>query len=125
MSCGSDSTFPLSGSIGSEFPQCGSGDRDVNQLLAERGLDLSYETVGLWVQKLGPSIARRLRRRHPGDLSPAAVPTAVCALLQTAGAVPKWDRINALQRKRLRSTRRGIVTETEFERVAGEDMITV
>ena len=30
--------------------------------LAERGLDISYETARCWVLKLGPTIARRLRR---------------------------------------------------------------
>jgi putative transposase len=39
--------------------------RDVEELLAERGLDIFYETVRRWVLKFGPSIARRLRQRHP------------------------------------------------------------
>src|SRR4029450_3417335 len=39
--------------------------RDVEELLAERGLDISYETVRRWVLKFGPSIARRLRQRRP------------------------------------------------------------
>jgi putative transposase len=39
--------------------------RDVEELLAERGLDLSYETVRRWVLKFGPTIARRLRRCRP------------------------------------------------------------
>ena len=39
--------------------------RDVEELLAERGLDISYETVGCWVLKFGPAIARRLRRCRP------------------------------------------------------------
>src|SRR5260370_27263584 len=39
--------------------------RDVEELLAERGLDISYETVRRWVLKFGPSIARRLRRHRP------------------------------------------------------------
>jgi putative transposase len=39
--------------------------RDVEELLSERGLDLSYETVRRWVLKFGPSIARELRRRRP------------------------------------------------------------
>src|SRR3954451_9409660 len=39
--------------------------RDVEELLAERGLDISYETVRSWVLKFGPLIARRLRRRRP------------------------------------------------------------
>jgi transposase-like protein len=36
--------------------------RDVEKLLAERRLDISYETVRCWVLKFGPAIARRLRR---------------------------------------------------------------
>jgi putative transposase len=39
--------------------------RDVEEMLAERGLDISYETVRRWVLKFGPSIARRLRQRRP------------------------------------------------------------
>ena len=33
-------------------------------LLAERGLDLSYETVRRWVFKFGPIFAKELRRRR-------------------------------------------------------------
>jgi hypothetical protein len=40
--------------------------RDVEDLLAERGLDVSYETVRRWVLKFGPLIARKLRQgRRP------------------------------------------------------------
>jgi putative transposase len=39
--------------------------RDVEDLLAERGLDVSYETVRRWVLKFGPTIARNLRQRRP------------------------------------------------------------
>src|ERR1700749_3347408 len=39
--------------------------RDVEELLAERALDISYETVRCWVLKFGPVIARRLRRCRP------------------------------------------------------------
>jgi DDE domain len=39
--------------------------RDVEELLAQRGLDISYETVRRWVLKFGPAIARRLRQRRP------------------------------------------------------------
>ena len=34
-------------------------------LLAERGLEVSYETVRRWVLKFGPLIARQLRRHRP------------------------------------------------------------
>ena len=39
--------------------------RDVEELLAERGVEISYETVRRWVLKFGPVIARRLRWRRP------------------------------------------------------------
>ena len=36
--------------------------RDVEELLAERGIEVSYETIRRWVARFGPQIARRLRR---------------------------------------------------------------
>ena len=39
--------------------------RDTEELLAERGLDPSYETIRRWVLKFGPAIARNLRRLRP------------------------------------------------------------
>ena len=39
--------------------------RDVEELLAERGIAVSYETVRRWVLKFGPAFARELRRRRP------------------------------------------------------------
>jgi putative transposase len=39
--------------------------RDVEELLAERSLEVSYETVRRWVLKFGPGIARKLRRSRP------------------------------------------------------------
>lgn len=38
--------------------------RDVEDLLAERGLDVSYETVRRWVRKFGVLFARELRKRR-------------------------------------------------------------
>jgi putative transposase len=38
--------------------------RDVEDLLAERELDVSYETIRRWVLKFGPLFARELRRRR-------------------------------------------------------------
>jgi transposase-like protein len=38
--------------------------RDVEDLLAERGVDVSYETVRRWVLKFGPLFASELRRRR-------------------------------------------------------------
>ncbi len=39
--------------------------RDVEDLLAERGLDISYETVRRWFLKFGAPIARNLRHMRP------------------------------------------------------------
>ena len=39
--------------------------RDVEDMLAERGIDVSYETVRRWSVKFGLAYARRLRRSHP------------------------------------------------------------
>jgi putative transposase len=39
--------------------------RDVEELLAERGLAVSYETVRRWFRKFGPTFADGLRRRRP------------------------------------------------------------
>src|SRR5271169_143181 len=36
--------------------------RDVEDMLAERGIDVSYETVCRWALKFGGIIARKLRR---------------------------------------------------------------
>src|SRR6266849_10528665 len=53
--------------------------RDVEDLLAERGLDISDETVLSWVLKFGLVIARRLRRRRPSFQPPCADRNAVHA----------------------------------------------
>src|ERR1039458_8855999 len=39
--------------------------RDVEDLLAERGIAVSYETVRRWVNHFGPIIAADLRKRRP------------------------------------------------------------
>ena len=39
--------------------------RDVEELLAQRGIDVSYETIRCWTKKFGPLIARRLKKRRP------------------------------------------------------------
>ena len=40
--------------------------RDIEDLLAKRGVEVSYEAVRLWCNKFGPQFARRLRRKHQG-----------------------------------------------------------
>ena len=39
--------------------------RDVEMLLAERGVVAFYETVRRWCEKFGQTFASRLRRRRP------------------------------------------------------------
>ena len=39
--------------------------RDVEELLAQRGIDVTYETIRCWTKKFGPPIARRLKKRRP------------------------------------------------------------
>ena len=38
--------------------------RDVEDLLAERGIVVTYETIRQWCRKFGPEYARRLKRRQ-------------------------------------------------------------
>jgi transposase-like protein len=38
--------------------------RDVEELLAQRGIVVSYETIRTWVARFGPPIARRLRAQR-------------------------------------------------------------
>jgi len=39
--------------------------RDVQELLFERGVDISHETVRVWCAKFGPDMAEALRHRKP------------------------------------------------------------
>ena len=43
--------------------------RDVEDLLAERGLDISYESIRYWVLKFGKQYARRIDRIRPRSTS--------------------------------------------------------
>lgn len=40
--------------------------RDVEDLLAERGIDVSFQTVSEWAGKFKPKFAQQLRRRSRG-----------------------------------------------------------
>ena len=40
--------------------------RDIEELLAQRGIEVSRESIRLWCNKFGPAYARRLRRAHRG-----------------------------------------------------------
>jgi putative transposase len=38
--------------------------REVEELLAERGINVTYETIRQWCQKFGPDYARKLKKRQ-------------------------------------------------------------
>ena len=40
--------------------------RDIEDLLAQRGITVSYESIRLWCIKFGTKFARRLKRSHQG-----------------------------------------------------------
>ncbi len=40
--------------------------RDIEDLLAERGITVSHESIRLWCIKSGATYSRRLKRRHQG-----------------------------------------------------------
>jgi putative transposase len=40
--------------------------RDIEDLLAEKGISVSYESILLWCIKFGPAYARKLKQRHGG-----------------------------------------------------------
>ena len=40
--------------------------RDVEDLLAERNISVSYEAIRLWINKFGPEYTKGLRSRHIG-----------------------------------------------------------
>ena len=44
--------------------------RDIEDLLAERGVMVSYESIRLWCHKFGPAYARRLRKGAGSEVSP-------------------------------------------------------
>jgi putative transposase len=40
--------------------------RDIEDLLAERGINVSYESIRLWCNRFGPKFATKLKRKHRG-----------------------------------------------------------
>ena len=40
--------------------------RDIEDLLAKRGISVSHEAIRLWCNKFGPQFTRKLRRNHQG-----------------------------------------------------------
>ena len=42
--------------------------RDVEDLLAERGIDVSYETIRFWWNRFGPIFAAEIRKRRVAQM---------------------------------------------------------
>jgi transposase-like protein len=68
--------------------------RLVEELLLERGIVVSYETIRRWGRKFGPEYARRLRRKQPNrddvwhlDEGPSAL------LVRNTGSGALWIRM--------------------------------
>ena len=59
--------------------------RDIEDLMAERGISVSYESIRLWCIKFGSRYARRLRRRRDG----AAAKRFFKRLLRASGNEPR------------------------------------
>jgi putative transposase len=54
--------------------------RDVEELLAERGIDVSYETIRCWTIKFGPQFARRLKKLRPAPSPRWHLDEMVCSV---------------------------------------------
>jgi hypothetical protein len=106
--------------------------RDVEDLLAERGLDVSYETVRRWVLKFWPLFARELRRRrhrptsqwHLDEMAPTArdagadplAPFGACPSrpLPASMSLPAADRLiggSSVSQRREERKNPGVVVE--------------
>ncbi len=47
--------------------------RDVQEILFERGIDISHETIRVWCGRFGAAIAKKLRHREPRRDSPVSL----------------------------------------------------
>jgi len=43
--------------------------RDIEELMVERGVDVSYETIRRWIEQFGPVFVKRIRTRSPNPSS--------------------------------------------------------
>jgi hypothetical protein len=72
--------------------------RDVEELLAERGLAADHTTIWRWVQRYGPELDQRLRRH----LKPADQARRSCGrLIARKGSVTSADPVRARHSDRL------------------------
>lgn len=54
--------------------------RDIEEMLAQRGINVSYETIRCWTKTFGPQIARRLKRLGPCPSPRWHLDEVVCAI---------------------------------------------
>lgn len=54
--------------------------RDVEEMLAERGIDVSYETIRCWTKRFGPQFAKRLKKLRPPPSSRWHLDEMVCTV---------------------------------------------
>lgn len=54
--------------------------RDVEELMAARGIEVSYETIRCWIIKFGPQIARRLKKLRPSPSPRWHLDEVVCSI---------------------------------------------
>ena len=66
--------------------------RDVEDLLAARGLDISYETVRRWFLKFGPAVAHNLRRMRPTPSAESAMACAKTFAREQGNELPFTDK---------------------------------
>jgi len=72
--------------------------REVEELLAERGITVTYETVRQWCQKFGPAYARKFKKRQGrlGDIW--HIDEGYCQLKSNwADFLPRARNLNAEQ----------------------------
>ena len=58
--------MPSGSTIVSISAIAGAPDRSIEDLLSERGISTSYESIRLWCIKFGTIYAKRLKRKHQG-----------------------------------------------------------
>src|SRR4030081_2796687 len=68
--------------------------RDVEELLVERGIDVTYETIRQWGIQFGPAIARDLRSRRPRPHSRLAAYAAAMRDLRLSVMLERGKRKN-------------------------------
>lgn len=54
--------------------------RDVEELLAQRGIEVSYETIRCWTIKFGPLIAKNLKRKRPAPSPRWHLDEVICTI---------------------------------------------